>query len=106
MKKRSCRMTEEEKSMHDRAVRIRKMTDAQICALIDSTYGKGMEEGAKLAEADHTSAAQAEAAARKFINYLEARQGSGNRIGKGTIIYITRELENAVAAGVFAGENQ
>lgn len=102
MKKRSCRMTEGEKSMHDRAVRIRKMTDAQICELIDSTYGKGMEEGAKLAEASQTTSALEEQAARKFIGYLETRQGTGNRIGKGTIIYLTRELENAVSAGIFA----
>ena len=104
MKKRSCRMTEGEKSMHDRAVRIRKMTDAQICELIDSTYGKGMEEGAKLADTRQTAPALEIEAARKFISYLEARQGSGNRIGKGTIIYLTRELENAVTAGIFAEE--
>lgn len=106
MKKRSCRMTEEEKSMHERAVRIRKMTDAQICDLIDSTYGKGMEEGAKIAETRQAPPALEENAARKFLHYLEARQGSGNRIGKGTIIYLTRELENAVAAGIFAEEAQ
>ena len=29
MKKHSCRMTDTEKEMHDRAVKIRKMTDAR-----------------------------------------------------------------------------
>jgi galactokinase/mevalonate kinase-like predicted kinase len=47
MKKRACRMTEEEKAMHNRAVKLKKMTDAQLCDFIDRTYGKGMEEGAK-----------------------------------------------------------
>lgn len=30
MKKRSCRRTREEKEIHDQAIRIRKMTDAQL----------------------------------------------------------------------------
>jgi hypothetical protein len=41
MKKRTCRMTEEEKAMHGRAVKLKKMTDAQLCEFIDHTYGKG-----------------------------------------------------------------
>lgn len=36
MKKRNCRMTSSEREQHDRAVRIRKMTDAQLCAYLDS----------------------------------------------------------------------
>lgn len=40
MKKRSCRMTDTEKEMHDRAVKIRKMTDEQLCKYIDDTQGK------------------------------------------------------------------
>ncbi len=34
MKKRACRMTEEEKAMHNRAVKIRKMTETQHCEFI------------------------------------------------------------------------
>ena len=37
MKKHSCRMTDTEKEMHDRAVKIRKMTDEQLCNYIDDT---------------------------------------------------------------------
>lgn len=40
MKKHSCRMTDTEKEMHDRAVKIRKMTDEQLCKYIDDTQGK------------------------------------------------------------------
>ena len=32
MKKRSCRRTGFEQEQHDRAIRVRKMTDAQLCA--------------------------------------------------------------------------
>lgn len=35
MKKRNCRMTDSEKEIHDRAVKIRKMTDEQLCRYID-----------------------------------------------------------------------
>lgn len=37
------------------------------------------------------------------MKFLEGRTGTGNRIGKGTVLYITKELENAVAAGIFGG---
>lgn len=36
MKKRKCRQTDEERLLHERAVKIRKMTDAQMCSYIDS----------------------------------------------------------------------
>jgi hypothetical protein len=41
--------------------------------------------------------------ARLFVKFLEGRTGTGNRIGKGTVFYITKELENAIAAGIFGG---
>ena len=37
MKKRSCRMTSEEKAVHEFAVKIRKMTDRQIYDFINSS---------------------------------------------------------------------
>lgn len=102
-RKKNCRRTDEERAIHDRATRLRKMTDAQLCAFIDSTYGKGMEEGAKLADQHGTAVQPCEEGARLFVKFLEGRTGSGNRIGKGTVLYITKELENAIATGVFGG---
>lgn len=102
-KKRSCRMTEEERAIHNRAVSIRKMTDAQLCEFIDRTYGKGMEEGAKLAQAQ-TKPEDAITHVRRFIDYLTEKTGCGNRIGKGTILQLNRELENAIKSGLFSGE--
>ena len=44
--KRNCRRTDDERDQHDRATRIRKMTDAQICSYID-----GLEQKAPAAAA-------------------------------------------------------
>lgn len=105
MKKRACRMTEEEKAMHNRAVKIRKMTDEQLCEFIDHTYGKGMEEGAKLVQLQDEPEQTKEAdPVKKFIEWLEGRTGSGNRIGRGTILQLNRELENAIDGGLFNQE--
>ena len=39
-KKRSCRRTVNEDKVHEKAVKIRKMTDEQLCKYIDDTQGK------------------------------------------------------------------
>lgn len=36
MKKRSCRMTDEEKTIHEFAVKVRKMTDKQLYEFVNS----------------------------------------------------------------------
>ena len=61
--KRNCRRTDDERDQHDRATRIRKMTDAQICSYID-----GLEH-----------------AIRHFVDSLAVRTDSGNRISDATI---------------------
>ena len=48
MKKRSCRRTGFEQEQHDRAIRVRKMTDAQLCAYLDELEGRN--RGAALRE--------------------------------------------------------
>lgn len=93
MKQRNCRKTGEEKAMHEKAVRVRKMTDAQISDFISKTYQAGMEAGAELASAQ-TATSDGGAAAEKFLEFLEGRAGSGNRIGKGTILYEPYSLAN------------
>lgn len=49
MKKKSCRMTAEEKDLHERAIRIRKMTDRQLVEHIEhireEAYTTGYAEG-------------------------------------------------------------
>lgn len=109
-KKRNCRMTDEEKKMHERAIKLRKMTDAQLCEFVDRTYGRGMEEGAKLTETNTPKApektADGAACVKAFIEYLTSRVGTGNRIGNGTILQLNRELETAKKGGMFSGESQ
>ncbi len=100
MGKKNSKMTEEERAMHDRAVSIRKMTDKQLCDFIDHTFGQGMEEGTRIAGGKMPDLPSPDESVRKFIDYLEARVGSGNRIGRGTILYLTRELDNAIAEGI------
>ena len=39
MKKRNCRKTDIEREQHDRAIRVRKMTDAQLCEYLDGLRG-------------------------------------------------------------------
>lgn len=106
-KKRNCRMTDEEKKMHERAVKLRRMTDAQLCEFVDRTYGRGMEEGAKLTEAQtektKEKAVDGAVFVKDFIEYLTGRIGTGNRIGNGTILQLNRELDAAKKAGMFNG---
>jgi hypothetical protein len=107
-KKRNCRMTDEEKKMHERAIKLRKMTDAQLCEFVERTYGRGMEEGAKLAETDTPKEPEkvvdGAACVKAFIEYLTGRVGTGNRIGNGTILQLNRELEKAISGGLFTEE--
>lgn len=71
MKKRSCRRTEDEKAIHDRACRIRKMTDAQICTHMD-----------KLAAA---KGPPPEAVIEDFLQALTIRTTDGTRVSDATI---------------------
>lgn len=49
MAKRKCRMTSAELEMHDRAVKLRKMTDEQLCQFVDrevdEAYTLGFKNG-------------------------------------------------------------
>ena len=69
--KRNCRRTDDERDQHDRATRIRKMTDAQICSYID-----GLEQKAAAAAAAPT---KTEDAIRHFVDSLAVRTDSGTR---------------------------
>jgi len=99
-------MTTEQRSVHERAVKLKKMTDEQLCAFLDRTCNEGMKAGAGQNEAPTQSAPDHEggaAAVSSFIDWLDGRKGTANRIGPGTILALRRELENARAAGIFEG---
>lgn len=42
MKRHNCRMTPEEREQHERATKIRKMTDQQLCTYIDELREKNV----------------------------------------------------------------
>ena len=56
MKKRNCRMTGEEKNVHERAVKLRKMTDDKLVEHIDhireEAYNTGYSEACLLYTSD------------------------------------------------------
>ena len=106
MKKRNCRMTDQERAIHEKAVKIKKMTDAQVCDFIDRTYTKGLEDGKKITRPAAITLTPEDGAthAKRFIEYLQGRTGTGNRIGLGTILQLNRELDNAIKSGLFKRE--
>lgn len=49
MAKKNCRMTDDERAIHDRAVSLLKMTDRQLCDTMDRQHSTGIDEGIRLA---------------------------------------------------------
>ena len=65
--KRNCRRDENEKAIHDRATKARRMTDAQLCAALDA----GSSNGPEIIE--------------RFLHSLGTRSADGTRISDATI---------------------
>ena len=72
MKKRSCRRTKLEKQQHETAVKIRKMTDEQICEVLFENTKNGSRVG-------------------EFLDFVEV--GIGNGIGVRTMEKLRRIAE-------------
>lgn len=106
MSRKNCRMTEAERAAHDRAVRLRKMTDQQLCDYMDAQHSKGVDDGIKLAEEEAKVRKNGDdtTSIYRFLDYLDGRKGSGNGIGGGTLYRIRKEVANAVGDGVLKGE--
>lgn len=70
-KKRACRRTPDELRQHETAVKIRKMTDQQLCEFIDglSTAAPSVED---------------------FLRRLDELSGTGNGIGRVTVNKLRR----------------
>ena len=80
MKKRSCRMTGEEKAEHEFAVKVRKMTDKQLYEFVNS-----------LSENENS--------VEKFFDCLDAKSVSG--IGPATI----KKIKDFAKSEGFISEN-
>jgi hypothetical protein len=103
MAKKNCRMTDEERAVHDRAVSLRKMTDQQLCEFMDRQHSLGVDEGIRLAKEDNAQHKGEADTVERFINYLAGKVGSGNGIGGGAILRLRKEAQNAITDGVIGG---
>ena len=86
MKKRNCRKTDTEREQHDRAIRIRKMTDAQICEDLDSL--------AQPAPAPPPAGPAPAEIISNFLDALSIRTEDGLRVSDATIRKL-REIAQA-----------
>lgn len=77
MKKRSCRRTGFEQEQHDRAIRVRKMTDAQLCAYLDELEARN--------QPIVISQDELEKVINGFIDSLATRSDTGLRVSDATI---------------------
>ena len=87
-KKRNCRRSDLEKEQHERATRIRKMTDTQICEYLDSL------NRTRCCPSDCDGAPGS--AARiidRLICRLDESCGTGNGIGKSTVFKLRKFVE-------------
>lgn len=104
MSRKNCRMTEDERATHDRAVRLRKMTDQQLREYMDAQHTRGMDDGLKLAECEAKHKKDEAEMVTRFIDWLDEQKGSGNGIGGGTIYRLRKAATAAQEAGVIGGE--
>lgn len=74
MKKRNCRKTDIEREQHERAIRVRKMTDAQLCEYMDSL-------GASKAEPSPPK----EDIINAFLEAITMRRDDGLRVSDATV---------------------
>lgn len=65
--KRNCRRSDEERAVHERACRIRRMTDDQLCAYVDGRSSTTQE------------------IIERFLRCLTTRSPDGTRISDATI---------------------
>ena len=84
MKKRNCRKSDLEREQHDRAIRIRKMTDAQLCEYLDSLT----------APAPAPVGPTREEVVESFLDALAVRTDDGLRISDATIRKIREMARN------------
>lgn len=82
MGKRNCRRTDTEREQHERATRIRRMTDVQLCQYID-----GLEAGNRPAVPNKAEIIE------QFLDDLAIRSDTGLRVSDATIRKI-RQIAN------------
>lgn len=79
MKKRNCRMTGEEKNVHERAVKLRKMTDDKLVEHIDHIREEAYNTGYSEAEAQRASTPAPGKTLPQLLEQLNAGECKGIR---------------------------
>lgn len=92
MKRRSCRRTMSEEKMHEKAVKVRKMTDEQLVNYIEDRVEKARSEGRNEGLAKATPQ-NPEHGADKFLEFIQKEKIQG--IGAVTVNKLMKvEREN------------
>lgn len=84
-KKRSCRRTEDENKIHEKAVKMRKMTDEQLVHYVEDRVAKAYSEGANGAQ---------EKARKMDISAIVEKIGNVKGIGTTKLTEIKAILES------------
>lgn len=89
MQKRKCRMNKSEIEYHDRAVKLRKMTDSQLCEFIETEKAKAFQEGETKARA----VIEKEQAGKGVSHYLQEVLSSLSigKVTQGKLLKIAEE---------------
>lgn len=77
MKKRNCRMTGEEKNVHERAVKLCKMTDDKLVEHIDHIREEAYNTGYSEAEAQRASTPAPGKTLQQLLEQLDAGECKG-----------------------------
>lgn len=86
MKRRSCRRTEDQNKIHEKAVKMRKMTDEQLVHYVEDRVEKARSEGYN--EGKKSISNQVDGKVGEFIDQLVSEKIPG--IGVATINKITK----------------
>ena len=90
MAKRSCRRSADENKIHEKAVKIRKMTDEQLVRYVEDRVEKARSEGFN--KGKEKAAGQKEKGAKEFIAHLQLAKIPG--IGDATLNKILKVAED------------
>lgn len=90
MAKRSCRRSADENKIHDKAVKIRKMTDEQLVRYVEDRVEKARSEGFN--KGKEKASGQKEKGAKEFIAHLQLARIPG--IGDATLNKILKVAED------------
>ena len=95
-KKRSCRRTMDENAIHEKAVKMRKMTDEQLVHYVEDRVEKARSEGFHRGKGQQAGGRQV--SAEDFVEELGRVKG----IGAVTMGKIRKLLDNRLAGGTNA----